>query len=57
MEVARLLQEKRAYNDVAKKTGASTATISRVNKCISYGCGGYQMVLDRIAEKTTEKDA
>ncbi len=57
LEVARLLQEKRAYNDVAKKTGASTATISRVNKCISYGCGGYQMVLDRITEKTTEKDA
>lgn len=56
LEVARLLREKRAYNDVAKKTGASTATISRVNKCIAYGCGGYKMVLDRITENES-KDA
>ncbi len=54
LEVARLLKEGRAYNDVAKKTGASTATISRVNKCISYGSGGYELVLKRlgIAEET-----
>lgn len=50
LEVARLLGEGRAYNDVAKQTGASTATISRVNKCISYGSGGYKMVLGRINE-------
>lgn len=50
LEVARLLGEGRAYNDVAKQTGASTATISRVNKCISYGSGGYKMVLDRIRD-------
>ncbi len=48
LEVARLLKEGRAYNDVAKKTGASTATISRVNKCISYGSGGYELVLKRL---------
>lgn len=48
LEVARLLGEGRAYNDVAKQTGASTTTISRVNKCISYGSGGYKMVLGRI---------
>jgi len=48
LEVARLLKEKRAYNDVAKATGASTATISRVNKCISYGTGGYDIVLERL---------
>ena len=48
LEVARLLGEGRAYNDVAKKTGASTATISRVNKCISYGSGGYELVLKRL---------
>ena len=48
LEVARLLEEGRAYNDVAKQTGASTATISRVNKCISYGSGGYKIVLDRM---------
>lgn len=51
LEVARLLGEGRAYNDVAKKTGASTATISRVNKCISYGSGGYKLVLSRIPEE------
>ena len=48
LEVARLLGEGRAYNDVAKQTGASTTTISRVNKCISYGSGGYKMVLGRM---------
>ena len=50
LEVARLLGEGRPYNDVAKKTGASTATISRVNKCISYGSGGYELVLKRITD-------
>ncbi len=55
LEVARLLGEGRAYNDVAKQTGASTATISRVNKCIAYGSGGYELVLSRIQEKTGEK--
>ncbi len=48
LEVARLLKEGRAYTDVAKATGASTATISRVNKCISYGTGGYDIVLERL---------
>ncbi len=51
LEVARLLEEGRAYNDVAKQTGASTATISRVNKCISYGSGGYKIVLDRMKDE------
>ena len=55
LEVARLLGEGRAYNDVAKQTGASTATISRVNKCISYGSGGYKLVLGRIQEQTGEE--
>ena len=51
LEVARLLKEGRAYNDVAKETGASTATISRVNKCISYGSGGYKIVLERLSNE------
>ena len=51
LEVARLLGEGRAYNDVAKKTGASTATISRVNKCITYGSGGYELILKRLENK------
>ena len=50
LEVARLLGEGRPYNDVAKITGASTATISRVNKCITYGSGGYDLVLKRLSE-------
>ncbi len=52
LEVARLLKEGKAYSDVAKETGASTATISRVNKCISYGSGGYQIVLERLNNGT-----
>ena len=55
LEVARLLKEGRAYNDVAKETGASTATISRVNKCISYGSGGYTIVLERLSNEADSK--
>ena len=46
--VAELLREKMVYNRIAQRTGASTATISRVNRCFSYGAGGYQTVLERI---------
>lgn len=46
--VAKLLREKLVYNQIAQQTGASTATISRVNRCCSYGAGGYQTVLDRV---------
>ncbi|MEF9972299.1 MAG: YerC/YecD family TrpR-related protein [Clostridia bacterium] len=48
LEVARLLREKITYNEIAQKTGVSTATISRVNRCLSYGAGGYRMVLERL---------
>ena len=48
--VARMLTEKRVYRDIVNETGASTATISRVGKCINYGTGGYKMVLDRLSE-------
>lgn len=51
LEVARLLKTGKPYNDVAKITGASTATISRVNKCISYGSGGYRIVLERLGDE------
>ncbi|MEA4899433.1 YerC/YecD family TrpR-related protein [Bacillota bacterium Meth-B3] len=50
LEVAQLLREKITYNEIAQKTGVSTATISRVNRCLAYGAGGYQMVLGRIHE-------
>ncbi|MBP1890074.1 TrpR-related protein YerC/YecD [Clostridium moniliforme] len=48
MYVARLLKEKKTYTEIAEITGASTATISRVNRCLNYGSDGYNLVLDRI---------
>ncbi|MGL4362691.1 MAG: YerC/YecD family TrpR-related protein [Cellulosilyticaceae bacterium] len=48
LEVAKLLDQKVTYNDIQQKTGASTATISRVNRCLSYGSDGYKMILERI---------
>ncbi|MBR4030152.1 MAG: hypothetical protein IKJ06_01995 [Clostridia bacterium] len=48
LEVAKRLREKMPYNEIAKLTGASTATISRVNKCLAYGSGGYDLILDRL---------
>lgn len=48
IHVATMLKEKKVYTEIAEKTGASTATISRVNKCLNYGTGGYDLVLDRI---------
>ncbi len=46
-EVARMLRENRTYLDIAEKTGASTATISRVNRSLNYGNDGYDMVFER----------
>ena len=48
IQVAKMLKEKRVYIEIAEVTGAGTATISRVNKCLNYGQGGYDLVLDRI---------
>ena len=48
LEVAKLLKEEMTYTDIAAKTGASTATISRVNKALVYGSGGYETVLNRF---------
>lgn len=45
LDVARLLKENTTYNDIVEKTGASTATISRVKRCLVYGEGGYDLVL------------
>lgn len=49
--VARLLNEGCIYTDIVEMTGASTATISRVNRCLNYGKGGYRTALERIQEK------
>jgi len=47
-EVAKMLRESCTYLEIAEKTGASTATISRVNRSLNYGNDGYEMVFDRI---------
>ena len=48
LEVARLLDEGVVFSEISKATGASSATISRVNKCLTYGEGGYKTVLERL---------
>lgn len=48
LEVARLLDQHHVYNDIVSDTGASTATISRVNRSMKDGNGGYDMVFNRI---------
>ncbi|MCR5023262.1 MAG: TrpR YerC/YecD [Lachnospiraceae bacterium] len=47
-EVATMLRDKKTYQDIAQKTGASTATISRVNRSLIYGNDGYELVLNRM---------
>jgi len=49
-QVACALDAGRNYQDVNKETGASTATICRVNKCLNYGDGGYRTAIDRLKE-------
>jgi TrpR-related protein YerC/YecD len=51
-EVARMLRDQKTYLDIAEKTGASTATISRVNRSLNYGNDGYDMVFARMEEQT-----
>lgn len=51
LAVASMLKEGKTYTEIEKITGASTATISRVNKCLQYGADGYQLILKRMAEK------
>ena len=47
-EVAGMLMEKKTYREIHEKTGASEATISRVNKCLYYGADGYKLMLERL---------
>ncbi len=49
-EVARMLRQKKTYLEIAEKTGASTATISRVNRSLNYGNDGYDMVFTRLGQ-------
>ena len=55
LEVARQLDDGKKYGDVSRETGASSATISRVNRCLQYGSGGYRMVLERTTPQEKEE--
>lgn len=56
-EVATMLRDKKTYLEIAKKTGASTATISRVNRSLNYGVDGYELIFQRMeaAKQQLEK--
>lgn len=51
MEVAMLLDQGLIYSEILERTGASSATISRVNRCLHYGAEGYQRVIPRLKER------
>ncbi len=53
-QVARHLDEGMTYQDISRRYNASTATISRVNRCLEYGAGGYRLLLDRLKQKESE---
>ncbi len=53
--VAKMLDDKCVYTDIEARTGASTATISRVNRSLMYGCDAYRMVFDRVKAKKEEQ--
>lgn len=50
-----MLTDKRTYLDISEKTGASTATISRVNRSLNYGNDGYEMVFERMKAKEAQE--
>lgn len=51
LQVAKMLSEHKVYSDIVNLTGASTATISRVNRSLNYGSDGYEIVFKRLKEK------
>ena len=55
LEVAQMLKGQSTYTEIVEKTGVSTATIGRVNRALNYGAGGYQKVLDKLADR--DRDA
>lgn len=54
LETAFLLDQGMNYHDISDKVGVSTATISRVNRCLQYGPGGYRTVIDRLESEKEE---
>lgn len=55
LQAAKMLKAGAPYSEITKNTGMSTATISRVNRCLEYGDGGYTMILDRISKAERKK--
>ena len=55
IEVAMLLDRGMIYSEILERTGASSATISRVNRCLHYGAEGYRTVLPRLQEQETDE--
>ncbi len=55
LKVAKLLQENKTYAEIESMTHASTATISRVNRCLVYGADGYKLILERLNRKCADK--
>lgn len=55
LEVAKMLCDEFTYGEITDKTGASTATISRVKKCLHYGADGYRLILGRLSDLEDEK--
>ena len=51
LQVARMLEEGCTFSQISKEIGVSSATITRVNKCISYGADGYKIALERLGER------
>ena len=54
LHVAEMLNQNKSYTEISKETGASTATISRVNKCLNYGSDGYRRILEKLDGKVNE---
>ncbi len=51
LQVAEMLDKNLSYNSIADESGASTATISRVKKCLNYGADGYKLVINKLSEE------
>lgn len=55
MTIVRMLKENKMYTEISAETGASTATISRVNRSLKYGTGGYELILERLGQQKEDK--
>ena len=56
LAVAHMLSHKQVYSDIVAQTGASTATISRVNRSLNYVCGGYKLLFDRLDDEKESRE-